>query len=156
MDVTLHNPLSSSILLHRLDTLQDGSELTCIAARDILLPPFANVTSRLYLIPNSCGKMTIRGIRVCLFAWIQCVGSYWKCLEYCLLQFSLQFSDFRSGSDSLFPQTSDYCLCTTAERYKRRFAHDGADIAMYGGTDRRLNDPNQDDSRREKWKRLDF
>ena len=119
MDVTLHNPLSSSILLHRLDTLQDGSELTCIAARDILLPPFASVTSRLYLIPHSCGQMTIRGIRVGFFMGRNDrIGAYWKRVELRLLQFILQFSDFGSGSDSLFPQITDYRVGSAAELHE--------------------------------------
>lgn len=85
MEATLHNPLPSSILLNRLETLHDSSHLVCIAANEILIPPFTSVTSRLLLIPLSCGPLVIRGLRVGLRS-LSHVGSHRQCVERNLLE----------------------------------------------------------------------
>ena len=77
-------------------------------------------------------------------------------MEHRLLQFVLQFPDFGSGGDSLFPQITDYRVGSTTELHEGRFAFVGIDATLHGGTNRRLDDPNQNDSRREKWKGLDI
>ena len=64
--------------------------------------------------------MTIRGLRVgLLLGRTDRIGSYRKCVELRLLQFSLHFPDFGSGSDSLFPQTADYRVGSAAELHER-------------------------------------
>lgn len=84
------------------------------------------------------------------------LGSYWKRVELRLLQFILEFPDFGSGGDSLFPQIADYRVGSATELHEGRFAFVGIDAALHGGTNRRLDDPNQNDSRRKKRKGMDI
>ena len=64
MDVTLQNPLASTVVLNHIEVLHGSSKLTCINARDIRIPAQSTIVTRVYLIPESIGDLTLSGIRV--------------------------------------------------------------------------------------------
>lgn len=76
MDVTLQNPLPSTVILNRIDVLHGSSKLTCINARDIRIPALSTIVTRVYLIPESIGDLTLSGIRVHIDFNIFIIGSF--------------------------------------------------------------------------------
>ena len=65
IDISLFNPLPADLTIHRLEILQEGSEVTSIAARETVLPSGASTIIPVYVIPRKEGEMILRGVRVC-------------------------------------------------------------------------------------------
>ena len=77
MNIVLYNPLPAGITVNRLEVLHGNTEVTCIVARQIDIPPRSTITTRMYLIPEHAGELHITGVRVWLrmtidsrFIWV--------------------------------------------------------------------------------------
>lgn len=77
MEITLRNPLPSDVVVNQLEVLHNDASLTCVGARQIVIPANASITTHVYLIPGSVGELTLMGIRVLFeksfqsrFAWV--------------------------------------------------------------------------------------
>ena len=72
MEIVLWNPLPSDVTVNQLEVLHGKALLTCVGAKQMVIPSNATITTRVYLIPGSVGELTLMGIRVFLK----------KCLQY--------------------------------------------------------------------------
>ena len=85
IDISLLNPLPADLTVHRIEILQEGSEVTSIAARETVLPAGVNTIIPIYVIPRKEGEMILRGVRVRDNNDDDNdndhVDSYWQCLE---------------------------------------------------------------------------
>lgn len=64
MEITLRNPLPSDVTVNQLEVLHSDASLTCVGAKQIVIPANGSISTRVYLIPGSVGELTLLGIRV--------------------------------------------------------------------------------------------
>ena len=64
IDVSLFNPLPAPLSISAFEIVQASFQLRCITARKMLIPAHSSITTAMYVIPESCGELTLNQIRV--------------------------------------------------------------------------------------------
>ena len=82
MEITLFNPLPTSITLDRIDVLCKNSAIICIGATQLCIPSKSSISTSVYLIPQCAGELELTGLGVLFITIIHLpVGSIWQYLE---------------------------------------------------------------------------
>ena len=166
MEVTLFNPLPTSITLDRMDVRCKNSTVTCIGATQLCIPSKSSLTTSVYLIPRCAGELEFTGLRV-LFLFlcycrsnsvvfgVTCTDSAITTLNQSMV-FPVVFLLPRSHGYSSVSPTPPYTLGYTHFSLCRRDIHHEGISALYEAGDWWHLCPYQANQGREARGRLDL